>query len=89
MFQSRNRESFLFKFPFAFWFWRLDLLFQSRNRESFLFKEMPVCLTERSRAGFNLVIESLFFSSRQLSHPSPHYLLFQSRNRESFLFKYR
>ena len=38
-FQSRNRESYLFKFPFSDVFPYLSL-FQSRNRESYLFKPL-------------------------------------------------
>ena len=90
LFQSRNRDAFLFKRPLLF-FWLtqwLLLMFQSRNRDAFLFKETATSLTLKGFQSFNLVIEMLFFSSGYgITLPSPGIHTFQSRNRDAFLFK--
>ena len=66
MFQSRNRETFLFKSKTPETSRIMEALteFQSRNRETFLFKEKLMGYKGYSPTeGFNLVIEKLFFSS--------------------------
>ena len=87
LFQSRNRESYLFKVESFIVYIKIGL-FQSRNRESYLFKyqskaSLPSGFTQR----FNLVIESLIFSRKSLEAPTTRGRQFQSRNRESYLFK--
>ena len=63
LFQSRNRESYLFKTTGGIPELIITLWFQSRNRESYLFKWARAIhkgTVQGSR--FNLVIESLIFS---------------------------
>ena len=64
LFQSRNRESYLFNWPMPCWMRDRLHTFQSRNRESYLFNT-GVDTTDQcgSPAGFNLVIENLIFST--------------------------
>ena len=63
MFQYRNRESYLFKKRGGYlcvgWVYR----FQYRNRESYLFKQTGQRWHRFVVRSFNLVIESLIFSS--------------------------
>ena len=87
VFQSRNRESYLFKC------FKKSLVglpareFQSRNRESYLFKGGVQDFFRGENAGFNLGIENLIFSSKHGYYYKDRWLPFQSRNRESYLFK--
>ena len=87
-FQSRNRDTFLFKKPLELIRNPLHGMFQSRNRDTFLFKVSTVSVIVADSDCFNLVIEILFFSS-----PFFYIILcrlpdmFQSRNRDTFLFK--
>ena len=64
MFQSRNRDAFLFKHV---GFAEIDkhlVMFQSRNRDAFLFKGTWRWDRRPYKVhSFNLVIEMLFFSS--------------------------
>ena len=69
LFQSRNRESFLFKSRFWMAMAIQSITFQSRNRESFLFKMGRKNSPYETILRFNLVIESLFFSSPPLRKP--------------------
>ena len=64
-FQSRNRDTFLFKNTFSFEDTEsinIVAMFQSRNRDTFLFKLSWLSLVRIRLACFNLVIEILFFS---------------------------
>ena len=61
LFQSRNRESFLFKSVLRVVWLDSSCGFQSRNRESFLFKDAVNMDIIKRKMSFNLVIESLFF----------------------------
>ena len=68
-FQSRNRDAFLFKKAF----YDIDRIprlrprkFQSRNRDAFLFKAKNSLPPGCSYCRFNLVIEMLFFSRRNI-----------------------
>ena len=90
-FQSRNRDTFLFK--------RADFRvkdtahtqFQSRNRDTFLFKPDLWVFYWNNHSSFNLAIEILFFSREiplWVVRGAVH-LAFQSRNRDTFLFKGR
>ena len=88
MFQSRNRESYLFKRSEGVEVDDTAFLFQSRNRESYLFKTEIELLAERADQCFNLVIENLIFSSALRNAFVYAFCLFQSRNRESYLFKF-
>ena len=60
-FQSRNRESFLFKSTRFDGNLATTDKFQSRNRESFLFKRSRWGMLASDHTCFNLVIENLFF----------------------------
>ena len=89
-FQSRNRESYLFKFKGTRPVQITDIKFQSRNRESYLFKFRD------AETGATLHTSSLFQSRNRESYlfkkmPRNDTILpvsrFQSRNRESYLFK--
>ena len=64
-------------------------LFQSRNRESYLFKDIHIWWETAKCVSFNLVIESLIFSSATSATSATLRYGFQSRNRESYLFKIR
>ena len=68
MFQSRNRDAFLFKNTAVHCRTQIGYLwFQSRNRDAFLFKVLSYSRREQGhQPRFNLVIEMLFFSS---AHP--------------------
>ena len=63
MFQSRNRESYLFKFGILL-LPSLTLSFQSRNRETYLFKDILIVnhALLALHIDFNLGIEKLIFS---------------------------
>ena len=100
MFQSRNRESYLFKSGYEQYQFQdihcFNLVienlifsrhqsrhrpeqwqhrFQSRNRESYLFKAGMCAITAAMfPASFNLVIENLIFSSRNLIRRRDHQL---------------
>ncbi len=63
LFQSRNRDTFLFKGAEAYLANVRNFKFQSRNRDTFLFKSFALLLVRFVPTGFNLVIEILFFSS--------------------------
>ena len=64
LFQSRNRETFLFKGAAISPDDLSGFLFQSRNRETFFFKHgIEFAHTRRGAQRFNLGIEKLFFSS--------------------------
>ncbi len=63
-FQSRNRDTFLFKTACEKRLPKALSLFQSRNRDTFLFKSNSRSAErEPNTFCFNLVIEILFFSS--------------------------
>ena len=86
-FQSRNRDTFLFKL--AGYEASLDDRFNLVIEILFFSSYAELLGKSRCCASFNLVIEILFFSSipnlkflRQLE-----YFWFQSRNRDTFLFK--
>ena len=87
MFQSRNRESYLFKTRmeepvlrtrFSFNLVIENLIFSSHAGLQ-QFAATDVC--------FNLVIENLIFSSEDEIKSLDRLIGFQSRNRESYLFK--
>ena len=87
-FQSRNRESYLFKMPISSRMSSTMFLFQSRNRESYLFKCRSFARSLRpAQSCFNLAIENLIFSSLTCEMLVADPEAFQSRNRESYLFK--
>ena len=88
VFQSRNRESYLFKYEKGRVASYLYVAFQSRNRESYLFKQKQQGCCDNPVESFNLVIENLIFSSSTENVPTSQVpVSFQSRNRESYLFK--
>ena len=62
-FQSRNRESFVFKSAADLHLNIFAIKFQSRNRESFVFKNPPVPPLYLFSFSFNPAIENLLFSS--------------------------
>ena len=89
-FQSRNRESYLFKFSTLVITRYRTNRFQSRNRESYLFK----CSASSTGAGgCTCTFQSrnresyLFKSMGCLRLSGNRRSSFQSRNRESYLFK--
>ena len=85
-FQSRNRDTFLFKEGRISQPW-VSPMFQSRNRDTFLFKKYKTFVAAPEYS-FNLVIEILFFSrKRGDAFSSAFAVMFQSRNRDTFLFK--
>ena len=67
LFQSRNRDTFLFKTATSLKWSTTISTFQSRNRDTFLFKPNPSNQNSALYHSFNLVIEILFFS-RQIVH---------------------
>ena len=89
-FQSRNRDTFLFKYLQVITEQGERDEFQSRNRDTFLFKPLTHIA---SPGGCDIIvsiltIEILFFSRSTVSRSPPDNLsLFQSRNRDTFLFK--
>ena len=87
LFQSRNRESYLFKQAHFSEGLAVAIVFQSRNRESYLFKSVSVSRRVKSSWSFNLVIENLIFSRFTPNRERTKAIRFQSRNRESYLFK--
>ena len=88
-FQSRNRESYLFKsilgvHPVV----AQTSMFQSRNRESYLFKKKVLRCYRNTRNMFqSRNRESYLFKCFCRCRCVSRYSKFQSRNRESYLFK--
>ena len=68
-FQSRNRESYLFKLS-STRRWVRASKFQSRNRESYLFKDFAETGINDKSCRFNLAIENLIFSSAVCRDPT-------------------
>ena len=89
MFQSRNRESYLFKESEPARKPTTEISFQSRNRESYLFKLTDSWYIMNEYLFQSRNRESYLFKYRrpQNSHWPDPLCLFQSRNRESYLFK--
>ena len=93
MFQSRNRDAFLFKAYQAIPDGRVNRSF-NLVIEMLFFSSLTtrICGVMCVGVSFNLVIEMLFFSSCHFgntsSAASPDSKSFQSRNRDAFLFKF-
>ena len=63
LFQSRNRDTFLFNSVIIGDETGGNVVFQSRNRDTFLFNTANAFISSQSRPSFNLAIEILFFST--------------------------
>ena len=88
MFQSRNRDTFLFKV------WRVvdsddtSPEFQSRNRDTFLFKLHSDTGRVKNDTSFQSRNRDTFLFKREVrAHIAWQDKAFQSRNRDTFLFK--
>ena len=89
-FQSRNRDTFLFKPNIFAQLVACGLMFQSRNRDTFLFKEtrrvgqetQSVWFQSRNRDTFLFKEVKEYLPAWKQNNPE-----FQSRNRDTFLFK--
>ena len=89
MFQSRNRESYLFKRMKCLKIGGIPTLncFNLAIENLIFSRQLDMVKPRTFHVRFNLVIENLIFSSSRNSERWSRHSKFQSRNRESYLFK--
>ena len=86
-FQSRNRDTFLFKMRVGYEGFGQYHVSISQSRY-FSFQGVPIYFYIQDEMRFNLAIEILFFSSKPIAFSAALRNWFQSRNRDTFLFKW-
>ena len=87
LFQSRNRDTSLFRFYREVGKYYQVIKFQSRNRDTSLFRTTIIKGEDASSKSFNLAIEILLLSGLESRRGGGGVASFQSRNRDTSLFK--